>query len=825
MIFHHVFSNYRSAPRFTGALQFICTLLSLFILFTGALASATTYYVDSARPDDSGAGTSWATAKKTVQAGIDNSAPGDTILVKHGTYAISAACSLKTDRMMTSDDGTHGTWNTATPDSSQCILSAGATCRVFTIKGSAVTGATRIRGFKLTDGVADSEATDPNDAYGGSILIAEGADAVIENCWITANTAGNILNGYGGGVACTNAGTEPTVQYCRIDYNTGTTAWFGNGGGIYCGDSTSVQILHNIITDNIASTIRVAYGGGISCNNATAQIASNIVSNNTATTSSGAGGFGGGISVISGMVEIWDNTVTDNRSATGIYQLGRGGGIYCSGSNSIIRDNPDISYNTASVSGIGYGGGIYIQGVTVSGNTISHNTATTSNASSDYYRKGSGGGIYAPGAANVITDNEISENLASTNGDGRGGGLYFDTGPSIQRNIFSLNTASTSTIGYGGATYSYNASMSEIINNTFYRNANKTGGAGSGAGSGIYHASGGVPDVVNNIFMNHDVVGSDSLAIHFGSTVTITNNCFYNNPGGNYNANVTSLNEIAADPRFTDAGAGDFSLLYDSPCIEEGDASYPLPENGGWIVDIGAVEYTGTRHKRVIPSAGEYLFGGRVRAKVNVTARGTLSDIDMIVHPGEFHPMAMTGVERWYDIAATGGGATFDLTLSYTDDELFLVDEDNLWIWRWSGSYWDGPKAPSATSLSDNWITVAGETEFSDWLITDQWGPVGVDDGQEVPVRTELSVNYPNPFNPTTTIAYSLERPANVTLSIYDATGCTVLVLINAKQEAAHYKTTWDGRDHAGTPVASGVYFLRLRAGDFTQVRKMVLVR
>lgn len=826
MIHHRTLRRGSRALRRISAWRFAARLalpLLVVLVFTST-AGAAVYYVDAARPDDSGDGSSWATAKQTVQAGIGVAAPGDTILVKYGLYAISAACSLTTDRMMTSDDGSHNAWDTATPDSSQCILSADGSCRVLTIKGGTVTVATRVRGFKLAGGIATTEGIDPDNAYGGGVLIAEGADAVIERCWITGNTAGTSYNGYGGGIACTDEGTAPTIRHCRVEFNIASTVSQGCGGGIYCGSGTSVEIHDDIISDNTAATNHGGYGGGIYCTDAVADIGSNIVSSNTASGTDGGGAYGGGIYAFAGTVEIWGNTVTYNRAAVAEGGGGYGGGIWCNSDNSIIRDNPDISYNIASVNRIGYGGGLHIGGVTVSGNTITHNKASTSTLTSAYFRQGTGGGIHAPGVGNIITGNVISENTASAYGEGKGGGIYFDTGASITRNIISLNTASGSSDGYGGGTYSYNASAAELINNTFYRNASSTEVLAIGDGSAIHHASGGVPDVANNIFTDHDVAGSDSLAIYSGTAITITNNCFFNNPVGNYNVNVTSLNEIVADPRVTDAGAGDFSLRYDSPCIEEGDPAYPLPENGGWVVDIGAIEYTGTRHMRTVTGTGELLFGGMVRAKVDVTTLGTLSEIDMVVHPGEFYPLAPVSVERWYAIDHAGDGMAFDLTLSYLEDELKGRAEDSLSVWRWAGNAWDGPKAYSTRDLDDNWIAVSGQTAFSDWIITDDWGPTAVDDGL-VPAGTRLSVNYPNPFNPTTTIAYSLDRPAHVKLCIYDAMGRVVRVLVDERQRPDRYEIVWDGCDGAGSPSASGVYFLRLRAGDVRQMRKMVLVR
>lgn len=88
-----------------------------------------------------------------------------------------------------------------------------------------------------------------------------------------------------------------------------------------------------------------------------------------------------------------------------------------------------------------------------------------------------------------------------------------------------------------------------------------------------------------------------------------------------------------------------------------------------------------------------------------------------------------------------------------------------------------------------------------------------------------LTQNQPNPFNPTTTIAYSLSVGAHVTLTIFDVGGRRVRVLTDTMAAAGPHDVSWDGLDDNGRGVASGVYFYRLVAGSFTQTKKMVLLK
>ncbi len=88
-----------------------------------------------------------------------------------------------------------------------------------------------------------------------------------------------------------------------------------------------------------------------------------------------------------------------------------------------------------------------------------------------------------------------------------------------------------------------------------------------------------------------------------------------------------------------------------------------------------------------------------------------------------------------------------------------------------------------------------------------------------------LDQNYPNPFNPSTTIAYSLPARSKVSLCIYDQKGRLVRTLVDEEQPAGARAVVWDGRAGNGVPVASGVYFYRLKAGDLVQQKKMTLVK
>jgi len=100
----------------------------------------------------------------------------------------------------------------------------------------------------------------------------------------------------------------------------------------------------------------------------------------------------------------------------------------------------------------------------------------------------------------------------------------------------------------------------------------------------------------------------------------------------------------------------------------------------------------------------------------------------------------------------------------------------------------------------------------------------GIGDSPPV-MATELHQNYPNPFNPTTVVSFTLEQSSRVSLWVLDVSGRVVRDLASEGFGPGYHQREWDGRDNSGLPVASGVYFYRLVAGDFHQVRKMVMLK
>ena len=118
-------------------------------------------------------------------------------------------------------------------------------------------------------------------------------------------------------------------------------------------------------------------------------------------------------------------------------------------------------------------------------------------------------------------------------------------------------------------------------------------------------------------------------------------------------------------------------------------------------------------------------------------------------------------------------------------------------------------------------------TNPSGWTFTNPGSCIRLDyltgtegNNSEIPTVFKLYNNYPNPFNPSTSIKYDVPRNTFVNLSVYDILGKLVTNLVNQDMTAGRYDAVWDAKNYA-----SGTYIYRLEAGDFTDVKKMILVK
>lgn len=126
------------------------------------------------------------------------------------------------------------------------------------------------------------------------------------------------------------------------------------------------------------------------------------------------------------------------------------------------------------------------------------------------------------------------------------------------------------------------------------------------------------------------------------------------------------------------------------------------------------------------------------------------------------------------------------------------------------------PYDPTGIPPQDGYFVIfSGDTSFK----------TGVATSPNAPTDFQLQQSYPNPFNPRTTIEYSLLKRGIVSLKIFDVLGKEVISLINEMQERGVHHVQWDGRNSEGQSMASGIYYYQLQMNGTAETRKLVYLK
>jgi hypothetical protein len=200
-------------------------------------------------------------------------------------------------------------------------------------------------------------------------------------------------------------------------------------------------------------------------------------------------------------------------------------------------------------------------------------------------------------------------------------------------------------------------------------------------------------------------------------------------------------------------------------------------------------------------------------------------ELGFTVHPdGTKITKIIFDVRNWSCGPVSG---SWKLTQYWTDSTKGWPITNNQFSWIKSGT--SGPYTEVYTV--NGTFTSAGNNAFGTWgysiggtICSGNWGPVGpatfVEDESILPKHFALEQNFPNPFNPSTTITFGLPRASQVTLSVFDMLGREVSVLVNDRRDAGVHEVEFNG-----ATLPSGVYFYRLQAGDFVHLKKLVLLK
>jgi parallel beta-helix repeat protein len=591
---------------------------------------------------------------------------------------------------------------------------------------------------------------------------------------------------YGGGIYCYYS--NPLISNCLIDScscavdgggiicdysspiitgNVVSRNWADDDiGGIFCNYYSDPVISDNIIIGNASNDL----GGGLGCSSSNPLISGNIISDNFCISD------GAGIYLEFSDPIIINNTIIDNISDDD------GGGIVVKhDSNPTIKEN--LIANNRS---LGIGGGI--SGLSFSYIIISDNLIIGNSAGVNGY----GGGLYLSGSYQVVTDNIFGYNFAAV-----GGGIYatFESNNIDMRgNSIAYNTA----LRRCGGAYLVGGS------GAFYKNTVRNNNSNTGGG---LHIQSGLFDKTNMI-----VRGNSPSQI--GGLPTVS----YSNIEGGY----PGAGNIDEDPLFATVAQPFSEILWGSPCIDVGnpdpmyldpdttrsdmgacfydqgkpvrmlatpyDAPNLIPAAGGdFELKLTLSNHTGSQQPTVIycditlPGGSTY---GPVIGPINYIAAPN-SNISRIRTQG-VPAVAPMGVYHYNAYAVMGTDTSMS---SFIFGKLGVSDGDNSSGWNNSGDPFEGPVSYTK-------------------LIANQ------------PTKFSLEQNHPNPFNPFTTIEFSLPVAGMTKLTVFDLQGRRIASLIDSWYPAGDHEVVFDGSD-----FSTGIYLYRLEAGDFTASGKMVLLK
>lgn len=173
---------------------------------------------------------------------------------------------------------------------------------------------------------------------------------------------------------------------------------------------------------------------------------------------------------------------------------------------------------------------------------------------------------------------------------------------------------------------------------------------------------------------------------------------------------------------------------------------------------------------------------GLERFKVGVSTTGTDPANFTIISGATYVQAPIEWTEYIYDVSSYSGNVYLGIQCLSHDAWFFMVDD----------------------------VMVGG---------TDNVDPV-------VPVvATALNNNYPNPFNPETTISFSTKEASPVTIGIYNVKGQLVKTLVNETKAAGNHHVVWNGTDNSGRQVSSGVYYYKMNAGKYSSTKKMIMMK
>jgi hypothetical protein len=206
----------------------------------------------------------------------------------------------------------------------------------------------------------------------------------------------------------------------------------------------------------------------------------------------------------------------------------------------------------------------------------------------------------------------------------------------------------------------------------------------------------------------------------------------------------------------------------------------------------------------------------------NVIAPG-FTYLDITPAGPSLPPSFVLGDGRYYNLSTTAGTTDNIQVCIKFDPAALQHPAAALRMFQYNVAGPAGPTWLDVTTGSAAGDSICGTTTHLSTFVIGWPSVTGVGD---TPASFALDANVPNPFNPITTIHYDIPAPgADVNISIYDVSGRLIRSLVKERRGAGEWSVQWNGENDRGQSVASGVYFYRMRAGEFVETRKMMLLK
>jgi len=511
---------------------------------------------------------------------------------------------------------------------------------------------------------------------------------------------------------------------------------------------------------------------------------------------------GGAIHVYHTPVNIRNCRITNNKAA------GNGGAIWVSSPSALIEIYDNIIVNNQTTED---GGAIYLDNCA---NTMIYSNHIEDNWADD------GGGLYYYYSNGILEDNEIIHNHASQYS---GGGMLLDhSSPSIQYNKINLNISASSS---GTGIYIHHYSSPAILYNELWANNYNAMFCGDNCS----------PEVTNNTiyenggyairtYQNSHPYGKNNIIIGNNSVFYISSGCSVSMTYSDIQGGWTGIGNIWEPPLFLNPVIGDLQLSPSSPCIDAGDPASALDPDGT-IADQGAhyfdqstpqgtctVDLTPFGTPIILPPSGGTVWYGV--SVINSPDYYNIFDgwINLVQPDGQTVPVLL----RTDLYLAPGGSIVRNMSLTLSSSAmpgtytLSAFVGDNPTIIESFDSF-TFEKAASGDSYEGESIGYIFDGE-----VTEQFTLKGA----ILPEETKLIGHYPEPFNPSATIQFSLAKDEFVSLEVYSITGQKVKSLLNRKLSAGNYVRTFNAEG-----LSSGLYLYVLKAGDYCESQKMILLK